>query len=236
MWGSQRHLSLWEEHYIEENFDKLGLVKWHQTRHRYFSLFGASTNWSEGKHDHQENNNLPYLKWGRDKQPGQWNLTSCNWHNKGEWTKITLWRCGKAWRKTFPDSKVHGSNMGPTWGRQDPGVPHVGPMNFAIWAMIPLPPSRSGQRNLPVLETRTRHQRPIKRHGDSAANNFSRLCSLKHAMLSSISTRSYNFQVTGCCLVTSVWCYFIGEMQKCLSYDIRETEIFRWVKRRARTL
>ena len=33
----------------------------------------------------------------------------------------------------FPDSKVHGANMGPTWGRQDPGGPHVGPMNFAIW-------------------------------------------------------------------------------------------------------
>ena len=26
--------------------------------------------------------------------------------------------------------------MGPIWGRQDPGGPHVGPMNFAIWAMI----------------------------------------------------------------------------------------------------
>ena len=35
-----------------------------------------------------------------------------------------------------PDSKVHGANMGPTWGRQDPGGPHVGPMNFAIWAYI----------------------------------------------------------------------------------------------------
>ena len=32
------------------------------------------------------------------------------------------------------DSKVHGANMGPIWGRQDPGGPHVGPMNFAIWA------------------------------------------------------------------------------------------------------
>ena len=29
---------------------------------------------------------------------------------------------------------VHGANMGPIWGRQDPGGPHVGPMNFAIWA------------------------------------------------------------------------------------------------------
>ena len=32
-----------------------------------------------------------------------------------------------------PDSKVHGANMEPIWGRQDPGGPHVGPMNFAIW-------------------------------------------------------------------------------------------------------
>ena len=25
--------------------------------------------------------------------------------------------------------------MGPIWGRQDPGGPHVGPMNFAIWVI-----------------------------------------------------------------------------------------------------
>ena len=31
------------------------------------------------------------------------------------------------------DSKVHGANMGPIWGRQDPGGSHVGLMNFAIW-------------------------------------------------------------------------------------------------------
>ena len=30
-----------------------------------------------------------------------------------------------------PDSKDHGVNMGTTRGRQDPGGPHVGPMNFA---------------------------------------------------------------------------------------------------------
>ena len=35
--------------------------------------------------------------------------------------------------KITPDSKVHGANMGPIWGRQDPGGPHVGPMNLAIW-------------------------------------------------------------------------------------------------------
>ena len=33
-----------------------------------------------------------------------------------------------------PNSKVYGANMGPTWGRQDPGGPHVGPMNFASLA------------------------------------------------------------------------------------------------------
>ena len=32
----------------------------------------------------------------------------------------------------IPDTKVHGANMGPVWGRQDPGGPHVGPFNFAI--------------------------------------------------------------------------------------------------------
>ena len=33
----------------------------------------------------------------------------------------------------IPESKVHGTNVGPSWGRQDQGGPHVGPMNFAIW-------------------------------------------------------------------------------------------------------
>ena len=32
-----------------------------------------------------------------------------------------------------PDSTIHGANMGPIWGRQDPVGPHVDPMNFASW-------------------------------------------------------------------------------------------------------
>ena len=32
----------------------------------------------------------------------------------------------------YPDNKVHKAYMGPTWVRQDPGGPHVGPMNLAI--------------------------------------------------------------------------------------------------------
>ena len=38
--------------------------------------------------------------------------------------------------RTSPDSKVHGVNRGPIWGREDPGGPHVGPMNFAFWVAI----------------------------------------------------------------------------------------------------
>ena len=34
------------------------------------------------------------------------------------------------------DNKVPGANMGPFWGRQDPGGPHVGPLNFAIRGMF----------------------------------------------------------------------------------------------------
>ena len=36
----------------------------------------------------------------------------------------------------YPDGKIHGANLGPIWGRQDPAGPHVGPMNFAIWVGI----------------------------------------------------------------------------------------------------
>ena len=38
---------------------------------------------------------------------------------------------------TDPDSKVHGANMGPIWGRQDPGGPHIGPMDSAMWGVAP---------------------------------------------------------------------------------------------------
>ena len=47
------------------------------------------------------------------------------------------WRlCFLPFANRNPDSKVHGANMGPIWGLQDPGGPHVGPMNFAIWEHI----------------------------------------------------------------------------------------------------
>ena len=36
------------------------------------------------------------------------------------------------WKKTTPDSKFLGANMGPTWVLSAPDGPHVGPMNLAI--------------------------------------------------------------------------------------------------------
>ena len=45
-----------------------------------------------------------------------------------DWTLLVL-------RLECYGCKVHGANMVPIWGRQDPGGPHVGPMNFAIWVM-----------------------------------------------------------------------------------------------------
>ena len=34
---------------------------------------------------------------------------------------------------TYPDNKVYGANMGPTWVLSAPGGPHVGHMNIVIW-------------------------------------------------------------------------------------------------------
>ena len=46
---------------------------------------------------------------------------------------ITLLKALLKLKYEYPDSKVHGAKMGPIWGWQDPGGPHVGPMNFDIW-------------------------------------------------------------------------------------------------------
>ena len=44
-----------------------------------------------------------------------------------------LSKCQRSKLRTYPDSKVHGANMGPTWVLSAPDGPHVGPMNLAIW-------------------------------------------------------------------------------------------------------
>ena len=71
----------------------------------------------------------------------------CNWKCYLHWPQFVSWFCcsvNSSWpidatpqhrtgpMLAHPDSKFHGANMGPIWGRQDPGGFHVGPMNFAI--------------------------------------------------------------------------------------------------------
>ena len=46
----------------------------------------------------------------------------------------------------YPNSKVHGGNMGPIWGRQDPGGPHVDP-----WTLLSGYPKGSGSIQFVVL-------------------------------------------------------------------------------------
>ena len=55
------------------------------------------------------------------------------WHMHWETAERIPWKF-----IDYPDSKVHETNMGPTWGRQDPGGPHVGHVNLAIWVAITL--------------------------------------------------------------------------------------------------
>ena len=54
------------------------------------------------------------------------------------WLAVAVAYCSAfcSYYKNYPDSKVHGANMGPIWGRQDPGGSHVGHMNFAIWVYV----------------------------------------------------------------------------------------------------
>ena len=76
------------------------------------------------------------------------NATICSTSCSGQQPKIykmsallTLWENNNPSQRAInaigvsmpcPDSKVHVAHMGPTWGRQDPGGIHIGPMNLAI--------------------------------------------------------------------------------------------------------
>ena len=63
------------------------------------------------------------------KQP--WRICINLWHGSTAPDNITTPNEAQQ-SHVYPDSKFHGANMGPIWGRQDPGGPHVGPMNFVI--------------------------------------------------------------------------------------------------------
>ena len=52
-------------------------------------------------------------------------ITEINYSNECEYSDISP--CGILYDRLWqdPDSKVHEANMGPTWGRQDPGGPEM---------------------------------------------------------------------------------------------------------------
>ena len=41
-----------------------------------------------------------------------------------------MWSCKAFFIFIYHDRKVQGANTWPIWGREDPGGPHVGPMNY----------------------------------------------------------------------------------------------------------
>ena len=60
----------------------------------------------------------------------------CNTDILPSWFTITwamICCCLVLVRPPYPDSKVHGANMGPTWILSAPDGPQVGLMNLAIW-------------------------------------------------------------------------------------------------------
>ena len=48
------------------------------------------------------------------------------------YTPIPGYQTRKKDKQLYPDSKVHGANIGPTWVLSAPDGPHVGPVNLAI--------------------------------------------------------------------------------------------------------
>ena len=65
-----------------------------------------------------------------DKSQHKYRISLCSdrylhWNNEGHMAWHPKWL-------GYPDSKVHGANMGPTWVLSAPDGPHVGPMNLAI--------------------------------------------------------------------------------------------------------
>ena len=70
-----------------------------------------------------------------DKKVGIMTILRLHWNFETSIVKTLVENLLYSFISTFPDSKVHGANMGPIWGRQDPGGPHVGPINFAIWEL-----------------------------------------------------------------------------------------------------
>ena len=72
--------------------------------------------------------------------PVSWKIIICNIKStfkRTSWSRVVFTRqITPIWLRGVTDNKVRGAKMGPTWGRQDPGRSHVGPMNFAVWGSL----------------------------------------------------------------------------------------------------
>ena len=94
--------------------------------------------------------------------------------------------------------------MGPTWGRQDPGGPHVGPMNFAIWAnyWFKLWLVSSGNKPLPEpKQSNQTHPVVLYHHITSLRPPWVNVSAAKHD--------NGNSQISDCmqCSCMAAWCH-----------------------------
>ena len=74
-----------------------------------------------------------------------WRTQNTRWYTNG--TYFSVFSLAYAYRfssiyntlsiaRKYPDSKVHGANMGPTWVLSAPDGPHIGPMNLVVRVYI----------------------------------------------------------------------------------------------------
>ena len=124
-------------HHVHYDITVMGVRIMHQQpRNAQFADFITSVEpWWH--HQIETFSTLPFLFWGES--------TCRRWISLKKANDAELWclafdvhlnslPCSTTYQwLSIPDSKVHGAIMGPIWGRQDPGGPHVRPMNFAIW-------------------------------------------------------------------------------------------------------
>ena len=63
------------------------------------------------------------------------------WRRLDYYTDLAPWQCMPRWQGSW-------GQHGAIWGRQDPGGPHVGPVNFTIWVYMWLSVKRAYPRKL----------------------------------------------------------------------------------------
>ena len=89
----------------------------HEVLCRWYTIWSCHHCWSGGSED------SVLWKFAGKIQDGYYSVYRDIWYS----TNMSLLE-GKA----YPNSKVHGANMRPTWVLSAPDGPHVGPMNFVI--------------------------------------------------------------------------------------------------------